>query len=781
MTVQSPRNMEQWIRTVERRLSENRRATGNLTASIVSDISDGIEKDFIRRPTAPIELVYQTAFYTSVRGGRAARLTLDFPDVTKATDGTDVTVSHYELWGRDESLGIYTSTTAAVPGIAAPGLTLPDLSPTPAEWDAEQQALEPYRLITTSTESSFREGDFSPGSLWRFKVRAIGAATVNPGAFSIDIGVQFLLDTTPPPQPTAPLLAIERGTITVRWDGMAVNGTMPADFSYLEVAQGQGSSPTSVIARFTRGGGFFIVSDIPYYKPQFFRFRAVDDSGNAGPWSEQMVGYTTPLVDEDVILSKIDAAKTLLVNVDASVSVLADTVATRHLHVTEDMTAALAEFLHVRAGMIEANAVEADKIAAGAVSAEKLEAELALLTKIIAGDPAGSHAEMTPDGFMVFAADGTIAVKMGTSSDDYFAILSAAGEVAAAIDRLGNLTAQDANINQQLTIRGRKFEDILYPYPLGISQAGWGAQYSNPPAASTQMGIFEITLDLKGDRMYRIHTSPIRIFSNEPNNRSTLRVRWTSNSLGNPPTPTVGSPVVAQAEALFSTSDLQTVQINKITRLDTGRYRFLLCYSSDKGGTAETQAIGSNEWPIEMWVEDIGPYTVNLQVPNSGGGATVARAPVKQEKFYQANGIMSYKGDGTQYVNSAMYQGPSPAGYGNLRSLATFPDMTADLSGATINNIEVYFKFNHWYENDGGTAYIGVHGNTSIPATLAPPTSQITSSGWPKPGSRWLQLPSGVWNNFKTGASRGLTLNGDGTLDSYGYAEPPMIKVTYTK
>ena len=159
----------------------------------------------------------------------------------------------------------------------------------------------------------------------------------------------------------------------------------------------------------------------------------------------------------------------------------------------------------------------------------------------------------------------------------------------------------------------------------------------------------------------------------------------------------------------------------------------------------------------------------------------VAPAPKKQDKTYYANGIMSYDGSGNMYLNSNMYQGLSPAGYGNLRSLATFPDMTADLSGATIDNIEVAMNFAHWFNNNGGTAYIGVHGNTSIPSTLAPPTSVVSSPNWPKPGARVVQLPSTVWNNFKTGASRGITLNGDGTLNTYGYANNVSIKVTFSK
>jgi hypothetical protein len=137
---------------------------------------------------------------------------------------------------------------------------------------------------------------------------------------------------------------------------------LPGDFAYAELAMGTAANPTEIVARFYEEGGFTVISDVPYYDPQFFRIRAVDESGNKGAWSAQEVAYVEPLVDEDVILSEIDAAKTLLINVDASVSILSDTILTRHLVITEDMTVALLQAHKIAAGEIQANAIEADNI-----------------------------------------------------------------------------------------------------------------------------------------------------------------------------------------------------------------------------------------------------------------------------------------------------------------------------------------------------------------------------------------------------------------------------------
>jgi hypothetical protein len=133
------------------------------------------------------------------------------------------------------------------------------------------------------------------------------------------------------------------------------------------------------------------------------------------------------------------------------------------------------------------------------------------------------------------------------------------------------------------------------------------------------------------------------------------------------------------------------------------------------------------------------------------------------------------------YNTSQMYQGLSPAGYGNMKSIATFPDMTSALSGSTINYVRVYFNFNHWYYNSGGTARIGLHAHTAVPATFSQSGTVVTSSGWPKPGARWVDIPSIHWDNIKSGVYRGVSLEGDNTYQTYGLADPPVIEISYTK
>jgi hypothetical protein len=364
MPVRPPRDEREWRALVERQLREVRSGIRPLIDSAVTDLTEvidgAVEQGSSRHPTAPIELTYQTALYLDSEGRLRVRFMLDFPDVTKATDATDIEIAQYELWGKPVSAPLLLLTTDSVPGLAVPGLTMPGLAATPSNVEISEQ-VRPWQLLSTNTESFFRADGFLPNHLWHFRARAIGLNLVIPGNWSIELTVQMAEDETAPSQPTPPILTVERGTITATWDGQSVSGAMPADFKYCILAHGTDSSPTHEIARFGRGGGFKVVANFPYYDPQFFRLQAFDESGNASPWSEQAVGYTTPLVDKDIILSTIDAAVTHLKNVDAGVSILPNTVITEHLVVTEEMTAAIANFLHVRADMLETNEIWADE------------------------------------------------------------------------------------------------------------------------------------------------------------------------------------------------------------------------------------------------------------------------------------------------------------------------------------------------------------------------------------------------------------------------------------
>lgn len=375
----TPRTFGEWQRNVERSLAESRRGPVQLIGAVREQVEQ-VEQITVRTPTKPVEVTWQTSLYTAPIGGTplqqpvalrpvtTARVVFDFPDVTKATDGTDITVQAYELWGYDDTPDILDLTVSATPGLAVPGMVVPGLVHSPANRAAVDYP-KTFKLLATSVTSSLREDGLTPGRTYVFKIRAIGEGTIQPGQFTSEYRVTMAADTTPPNQAVAPVVRSDRGQLIVTWVGVTVNGALPADFDHAELAQGPESSPTNVVAQFGRAGGEYIAPDLAYYDVQYFRVRIVDDSGNIGPWSEQAFGYATPLVDTDVILSEIDAAKTHLKNVDAGVSILPNTILTEHLVVTESMSAAIGQFLHLKAGQIDVNDLWADDAFFGSAQA----------------------------------------------------------------------------------------------------------------------------------------------------------------------------------------------------------------------------------------------------------------------------------------------------------------------------------------------------------------------------------------------------------------------------
>lgn len=414
----------------------------------------------------------------------------------------------------------------------------------------------------------------------------------------------------------------------------------------------------------------------------------------------------------------------------------------------------------------------------GAITAGKLETDLVLSTRIVAGDPDGTHAEMSPEGFRVFAADPgdgipNEVVRLGVaSSDDYFAVTRADGSLAATISQDGVLSASTLYADADLYYRGTELQAMLDRAPRGIQ--AYGVISQDIGFGVNEYGMFDVSFQADASRAYRVHVKTTCAASDGAG------IKWRVRSAVGTTRPGVTSYLQKDHEQQSSGSQWLSeswsfVSYPSYQSSGTWTERYLL--------TAQKLFSGSGTFKYgEVVVEDIGPRIWASAGINNGGGSPTPTAQ-QYTKTYAANNSSSYTGSGGVYGfdTGRMYQGLSPAGYGNLSSIATFPDMTADLSGATISQIRAYFYFGHWYYNSGGTAKIGVHGHTSPPGTFSHSGGVVDSTGWPKPGGRWVDIPSQHWEGFKTGAYRGLSLVGDGTYGTYGYADRPTIEITYSK
>lgn len=281
MAGKTPRDFPEWMRKVDRQLEAASRNSARAVQG-VREVKDEVGEVVLPGiPAAPVEITTQSAIYKSESGAWRGRIDVEFPDVVFTVDQKPIKVAGYEMYGYEEAL-------------------FPE--GTPIVW----------QQYGGSDISSITRMDLPTNRWYIMKVRAIN------GEWSTPFRVQTAKDTTPPPQPTAPTAKVFLGSITVKWDGKAVTGDMPADTEAVILCVGTDPSPglTKEVTRFAPDDRIFVLTELAYYKPVFIRLIAVDHSGNYSPWSEQVTAFIKPLVDADIILGEIDAGKTIIKNAE---------------------------------------------------------------------------------------------------------------------------------------------------------------------------------------------------------------------------------------------------------------------------------------------------------------------------------------------------------------------------------------------------------------------------------------------------------------------------------
>jgi len=456
-------------------------------------------------------------------------------------------------------------------------------------------------------------------------------------------------------------------------------------------------------------------------------------------------------------------------------------------------------YKRMNAEMYVDGSVDATTIKARSVQANHLEADLVLTSEVIAGNPAASHARLNPTGLRVFAPDPVSpsnppreVVRLGVSTtNDYFGVVKTNGELGASIDENGQGSFERMIINNGgLRYKGQEFETIMNRRPEGIIVWDqWDGTVLPSVANGQERGLFELAFIPNPARMYKICMSPL-MYQASANTATdaALRLRYTGD--GSQPT-TLSTPIAEVYEPILTNGGWrQTFQISgRLLRALNGPYIRLLFTIAGASGAGLAPVANQS---VTAWVEDIGPdipVSGKLSVQTSGGGGGSQPVKVTRTETFASTSSTNYDGAGNVYTNGGntyMYQGLSPAGYGSLKSLCRFNPgnqwWDGRLAGATINNMRLYFYFRHWYNNSGGTAYVGVHSfPDNLPATFSHSGQIMYQPNWPKPGGFWLDIPSAYWANIANATYKGFSLFGDGTYNTYGYADRPTLEITYTK
>ena len=206
------------------------------------------EKDH-RTPKAVTGLVVATDAYISSRGTALGLATLQWAQVSQATDDTAIDISSYRVE--------YRKNLAGAPWVSG-GVT-----------DAQRLTLG--------------VGGLECGRRYEFRVRAVPTYSDKLGDWSNVAVALVASDVTPPSIPSKPVLTSKLGVVSVKWDGRNnVGGGMELDFDHCEVGISDSNGNWKYVDSIANDG-YCHVTGLEY-RAYWFALRSVDHSGNKSDW-----------------------------------------------------------------------------------------------------------------------------------------------------------------------------------------------------------------------------------------------------------------------------------------------------------------------------------------------------------------------------------------------------------------------------------------------------------------------------------------------------------------
>lgn len=490
---------------------------------------------------------------------------------------------------------------------------------------------------------------------------------------------------------------------------------------------------------------------------------------------------------------------------------------------------------HIDAESIAGAVGEFTKVKAENVQAGFINSTLGMGTTgaIIAGDWSKVFARMDKDGFSTVFVDEEgqqfVGTALGTSGENSLAIADATGELSATITPDGVASLYDLDVDQDPTFMGRSLfgkrvdpeadDGILDDAGRGVIARGDLKENVNGstklPTGYTPVAVIGLTMH--PGRTYHV-TMPFRYsITDVPSGKTgragiALFYTYKNAEVGDADEPATNSTFVGDFLDSYPTSVAGIS--NRVDFLWPSPFntphniKLLVCMWS---GDCQVTMSNYNPFDWRLHVVDVGPNVKDtarlLDLPSSGtttgGGSTTTAPPAKRTYTATWDGTESqmYSGSGAKTSWSGSSKGLIQHGAtsgSNMRGAVCFngtstdgekKSMSAALTGATLTKAEVYLKFPHWWNSNGGTAVVRPLNGTTLPDTLASPSSSTVSKRYTARGQGyWITIPTSWISPTKRGVVVGPAL--DSTAANYGYwcapgyataADRVKIRLTYTR
>lgn len=171
-------------------------------------------------------------------------------------------------------------------------------------------------------------------------------------------------------------------------------------------------------------------------------------------------------------------------------------------------------------------------------------------------------------------------------------------------------------------------------------------------------------------------------------------------------------------------------------------------------------------------------------------------APKTRVSYYTAQWTQGYRDNGTKRTDhpTYMHYGYVDSFNGRNQSLIGFDhgDIASDLSGSTIEKVELNMTNIHSWYNSGSYIHFGIHNFSSEPSTWSGggiPRRFVTKKHYGKPENKWVTLSIDFAKAIRDGWGKGIALESpNNSREYYGYAAgvgsgyaTPKLKITYVK